>query len=377
MYIVVMNTITCPKCKKEIEITEAISHKMKEEILAKSDKTHKEELEKQKRIAEEKAELTVKIEIDKARKQAQREMSEKSKSTQIELLEAQKKQKLLEEKLQSSEKDLKIREEKIREEATKEAQEKSRLDKLAFEKKIADMQKTLEEAQRKGNQGSQQLQGEVLELDLEEKLKNAFPGDEFLPIPKGVEGGDIWQKINLRGKNMGSILWETKRTKAWSNGWIAKLKSDSSKINASEAILISEVLPQGVKNFDRQDGVWITTYEHALSVCRFVRFLISKVSSMKPSIGQTPEEWEKMRDYILSDSFKHKMQSHFDGIKSLKDALDAEKRATILRWKKQESIVNKLDANITNFYGDLKEIVTQLPQISGVDSPLLEDVNAT
>jgi hypothetical protein len=372
-----MNTITCPKCKKEIEITEAVSHKMKEEILAKSDKAHREELENQKRVAEEKAELKVKIEIDKARKQAQKEMIDKDKASQLELLETQRKYKLLEKRQQLSEKEQKEREENIRQTATKEAQDKSRLDKLEYEKKITDMQKALEIAQRKGNQNSQQLQGEVLELDLEEKLKSAFPGDEFLPIPKGVEGGDIWQKINLRGKNMGSILWETKRTKAWSNGWITKLKSDTGKINASEAILISEVLPQGVRNFDRQDGIWITTYEHALSVCRFVRFLISKVSSMKPSIGQTPEEWEKMRDYILSDSFKHKMQSHFDGIKSLKDALDAEKRATILRWKKQESIVNKMDANITNFYGDLKEIVTQLPQISGVDAPLLEEVNTT
>lgn len=354
-----MNTIICPKCKKEIEITEAISHKMKEEILAKNNAQHKEELERQMTEVANKAELRMKVELDRVRHLAQKE------------------QKLLEEKLQSAEKEQKEKEEKIRLEATKEANDKSRLDKLEYEKKITDMQKALEVAQRKGKQSSQQLQGEVLELDLEDKLKATFPGDEFSAIPKGVEGGDIWQKVNLRGKNMGSILWETKRTKAWSNGWISKLKSDAGKLSASEAILISEVLPLNVKNFDRKDGVWITTYEHAMSICRFVRFLISSVASVKTSASQTEEEWEKVRDYMLSDTFKYKMQSHFDGIKSFRDTLDAEKRSTLLRWKKQESIIDKMDSNTTNFYGELKAIVSQLPQISGVDAPLLEDSNTT
>ena len=365
-----MNTMVCPKCKKEFEISEAISRKITEDILAKNNLMHKEELEKQKKNAEEKAELKIKQELEKIKQQVQKEMVDKNKTAKAELIEAQRKQKLLEEKLFLSEKDSKRKEEKIREETLKEAQDKSRLDKLEYEKKIADMQKALEVAQLKGKQSSQQLQGEVLELDLEEKLKMTFPGDEFLPIPKGVEGGDIWQKVLLKGKHMGSIIWETKRTKAWSNGWITKLKTDAGKISATEAILISEVLPPNIKNFDRKDGVWITTYEHALSICRFVRFLISSVTLVKSSVSQTEEEWEKVRDYMMSDSFKHKMQSHFDGIKSLRDTLDSEKRATMLRWKRQESIIDKMDSNTTNFYGELKSIVSQLPQISGVDTSL-------
>ena len=168
-----MNTMVCPKCKKEFEISEAISHKVTEEILAKNNTKHKEELEKQKREAEEKAQLKIKNEIDKY-KSAQKNSDDR---TQKELLEAQNKIKQLEKKGELTKEETKEREERILEEATKEAQDKSRLDKLSYEKKISDMQKALEEAQRKGNQGSQQLQGEVLELDLEEKLKAAFPGD--------------------------------------------------------------------------------------------------------------------------------------------------------------------------------------------------------
>src|SRR5258708_37393639 len=157
--------------------------------------------------------------------------------------------------------------------------------------------------QRKLDQGSQQLQGEALELNLEEKLKAAFPTDEFLPVPKGVEGGDIWQKIKFREKVVGTILWETKRTKAWSKGWLVKLKDDVGRIDATEAILVSQVLPADSTHFDRIDGVWITTYESAINICRYVRFLITTVYSIKSQSNHTEEEWEQIRDYLMSEAF--------------------------------------------------------------------------
>ncbi len=96
---------------------------------------------------------------------------------------------------------------------------------------------------------------------------------------------------------------------------------------------------------------------------------------MKLSASQTDEEWGKVRDYMLSDSFRHRMQTHFDGIKAIRDSLDAEKRATILRWKKQEAQIEKLDNNTTNFYGELRAIVPEIPKVEGVDTFLLEDNN--
>ena len=129
-------------------------------------------------------------------------------------------------------------------------------------------------------------------------------------------------------------------------------------------------------NFDRKDGVWITTYEHAIGICRYVRFLITSMYSIKSSASQTEEEWAKIRDYMLSDSFKHRMQAHFDGIQALREGFDAEKRSTMLRWKKQEAQIEKLDSNTINFYGELRAIVSELPEIQGVDSNLLEETNS-
>ncbi len=155
---------------------------------------------------------------------------------------------------------------------------------------------------------------------------------------------------------------------------MTKLKDDAGKISATEAIIVSEALPNNVTNFDRKEGVWITTYEYAVNICRYVRFLIT-VASVKSSANHTEEEWGKIRDYMMGDSFKHRMQAHFDGISQLRTSLDAEKRSTILRWKKQESVIEKLDLNTTSLYGELKSIVSNLPEVSGVDVLMIENEN--
>lgn len=353
-----MDSITCPHCSKSFPISDAIKHELEEKV--KTEQTAKLKAEFEREKAEENA---------KQEKKLREEFEEANKGRANELLEAKKKEQILLEKLAKDAEGRAKSEEKIREDVSKEVSDKARLEKLEFEKKINDMQKALEEAQRKGKQGSQQLQGEVLELDFEQKLKSTFPNDEFVPVPKGVEGGDIWQKVRFNGKVMGSIIWETKRTKAWSNGWITKLKDDAAKISATESIIVSQVLPEGVLNFDRKDGVWLTTYENALSICRYVRFLITTVSNVKSSNSHTEEEWGAIRDYMMSDSFKHRMQTHFDSVNLLRDALEAEKRSTTLRWKKQEVLVNKLDMNTANFYGELKAIVTNLPELTEVETP--------
>jgi hypothetical protein len=345
-----MDTIACPSCGEQIQITQALKHQLEEKIIAAEKTKHKEELEKVK------AQIIIQTE-KRLKVESQRDL-EKS-ETEI---------KLLEKKL-AKEKDEKDRfEKKIKEDAYRNAQEEQRLKLKEKDLQLEEIRKVNEDLKRKLEQGSQQRQGEVLELDLEEKLHLQFPNDEFVPIPKGVEGADIWQKVKYQGKTVGSILWEAKRTKAWSNSWIAKLKEDLVRINASEAILISQQLPNNSNSFDRKDGVWIAKYEHSISLGRFVRFLLTNISMVKSSSTHTEEDWGKIRDYMMSDAFRHRMQAHFEGIKNLKDTLDAEKRSTMLKWKKQESIISKMDSNTINFYGELKAIVSQLPRLSGIDS---------
>ncbi|OGH16597.1 MAG: hypothetical protein A3C22_01325 [Candidatus Levybacteria bacterium RIFCSPHIGHO2_02_FULL_37_10] len=342
-----MNTMVCPKCKKEFEITEAISHKMREDVLAKANIDHKEELAKIKAETEKRLK-------EESLKGLQRANEEKEK---------------LEEKLLKGEKERKEFEKKVRDEALKKAEDEQRFKLKEKDLHIEELRKVNEDFKRKLEQGSQQRQGEAMELELEESLKLKFPNDEFVPIPKGIEGGDIWQKVIYQGRIVGSILWETKRTKAWQNIWISKLKNDASKIKSSEAIIVSQAVPSEITNFDRKEGVWITKYEHAISVCRYVRYLITNLTVIKSSSSHTREDWGKIRDYFMGDTFKYIMQAHFDGVKTLREILDAEKKSSLLKWKRQEDQIEKLDSNNINFYGDLKGIVgNSLPQIKGIDT---------
>src|SRR3989338_6906401 len=216
------NIIKCTHCGRDIKISDALAHELKEE-----------------------AERIKKAAGEEARKKVQEEFEEKDKAQKLELEEEKKKNREI---IETFEKKKKEDEEKIREQTEKVVSEKHRLEKLEFEKKINDMQKALEEAQRKGKQGSQQLQGDVLEQDLEKRLREAFPYDDFRPVPTGVRGGDIIQEIrNKFGNSAGFILWEVKRQKAWKKDWIIKLKDDMRKINASDCILVTDILPPSVR----------------------------------------------------------------------------------------------------------------------------------
>ncbi len=361
-YSSLMDSIKCPHCNKTFPMSEAITHELEEKVRIEQSEKLKAEFEKNKAQESEKREKELREQFEK-----------ESKGKEQELEELKRKERVLAEKLAQEQKEREKAEEKIRVTARKDAEEEQRLKLKEKDLQLDEIRRVNEDLKRKLEQGSQQRQGEVLELDLEDKLKSTFQGDEFLPVPKGFEGGDIWQKVKFRGKVVGSILWETKRTKAWSNSWTTKLKDDAAKISASESIIVSVVLPNGMNNFDRKDGVWITTYEHAINIARYVRFLITSINNAKSSVSHTEEEWGAIRDYMMSDSFKHRIQAHFDGVKSLRDSLDADKRATTLRWKKQEVQINKLDMNTANFYGELKAIVENLPELSEIDTPLLQE----
>src|SRR3989344_5134517 len=203
-----MDDIICPNCGKPVAISQALIHQFQDKIRKEEGELHKLELEKAKEETKAMARKT-------AKEEAQKDL-EAAKSTNRKLEES-----LITLKKQQEESDRKQKEtaEKIREQTTKEVMQSARLEKLELEKKLNDTQKALEDAQRKVKQGSGQLAGEVLELELENKLRQSFPNDEFLPVPKGVEGGDVFEKVRFQGKEVGTILWEFKRTKSWSNNW--------------------------------------------------------------------------------------------------------------------------------------------------------------
>jgi len=359
-----MDHVLCPHCGKKVEISEAIKHQVESAILAAEKEKHKEEIEKIKKEIEEKTTKRIKEDLDFKLKDSSNELEEKNKRNkelQEKLLELNKT--LRETKESSERKDLenqkKINEEieKIKEEMSKTLSEKARLKELELEKKLSDTQKALENAQRKSQQGSQQLQGEVLELDLEKQLKTAFTFDEFLPIPKGIEGADIWQKVkNSHGQSAGSIVWEIKRTKAFSKGWLPKLREDTRKINASECILVTDVMPEDVKHYARVSGVWVANFEDALVLATALRYTLMQVAIAKSAASHEDEKLQEIYDYITSEAFRHKIEAHFESVKYLKEDLEGERRSMERIWKKREVQIQRLDRSMSQMFGEIQGI---------------------
>lgn len=356
-----MNDIKCPNCGIVFQISEALQHEFGDKI------RNEEKLKAKDEIA--KAKLQAQNELEKKLRE---EFANKNKSSLLEIEEARKKQKEAEEKFLASAKQAKENEEKIKETAVKEISEKSRLEKMEFEKKISDMQKALEEAQRKGKQGSQQLQGDVLEKDLEERLRDAFPNDSFKPVPTGIRGGDIIQEVkNNHGNSAGLILWEAKRTKAWKKDWLIKLKDDMRSINATDCVLVTDMMPPQTKIYERIENTWVTSYEYAIKLASVIRFGILKVAIAKASASHSDEQLKELYNVITSDSFRQMFEARDEIINALKFELEADKRGSEKRWKRQGAYIEKLDRNNSRLYGELQ---AHIPSLKPLKEPNILEI---
>lgn len=252
---------------------------------------------------------------------------------------------------------------KIEEEASKKAAEAEHYKIAQLEKKLTDALRVNEEQKRKLEQGSQQTQGEVLELALEELLKREFPQDEIVPVPKGVTGADIIQKVmDKSGKLCGQIAWESKKTKGWQEGWIQKLKDDQRNIKADLAVIVSTILPENVTGFIFRDGVWICDVKLALALAMSLRINLLNVARERAlSVGKN-EKMEVLYAYLTGVEFKQRVEAIVETFTTMQDGLKKERLAYEKIWSEREKQIQKVVTNTVGMYGDLSGLVT-LPQI--------------
>jgi hypothetical protein len=346
---------------------------MKEEALVNLSKKHEKELEKVKKEAGQKAQekLLKDLEdkdgqINELKKRAEKAEGEelKIRKEKRELQEAKEKFEL------EKERQIDIEREKIRKVAVDEIQEKDRLKFAEYEKKIADMNKALKEAERKGEQGSQQLQGEVLELDFENLLEQTFPDDEIIPIGKGAKGGDIIQKVKGKsGRVAGVILWETKRAK-WAPRWLGKLREDARSESATFAVLLSTNLPPDITEFKLTGGVIVCSYKSAIPLASVLRRSVLHLAVAKQTAANKDENLELLYAYLQSESFRHRFESFAEGVSEMQNDLDYEKRAMERVWKKREVQIKKTLLNAARMYGELQGVMgNALPDIKTFSLP--------
>lgn len=371
-----MNTIKCPHCGKSVEISEALKHQFEEKTLAEINVKHAKELEKAKKLAEEKAlqkiteDMSLKM---KDKENEAREAKERMRKQQEEMLALNKLMREMREKDQQRElemeKKLALEETRIRQETQKKAEEELHLKMLAKDKQLADTLKELEDARRKLQQGSQQTQGEVFELEFEELLKRQYPNDKILPVGKGIRGADVIQEVwDARGNFTGKILWELKNTKTWSEGWVEKLKGDKRTINAEEAVLITEVMPTSIKNAGWRDGIWVTQQSFVIPLADTLRAKAIQLFYIRNSVKAKDEKMEILYSYLSGTEFKHRVEAIIDAFTNMQEEIEKEKRYFTNKWARDEKNIRQVIDNTYGMHGDMKGIIGQmLPQIKGID----------
>lgn len=243
------------------------------------------------------------------------------------------------------------------------------------EKVIEQLHNQLKEAQRKAEQGSSQLQGEVQELAIEEWLVAAFPLDNIEEIKKGARGADCIQIINTRTRqNCGTIYYESKRTKGFQPGWIEKFKNDIREKGADIGVLVTESMPTDMKRMGQRDGIWICTFDEFQGLCVVLRDSLVKLSNAIVSQENKGDKMVLLYDYLTGNEFRHQVEAIVEGFSQLQLDLESEKRAMQGIWKKREKQIHKVLLNTTHMHSSIKGIAgSAIQAVPLLELPCSED----
>ena len=408
-------TIICPQCKTEIKLTESLAAPLLESVKRDyeqrlsqkdADMTQREQaladrtqaLEKAKanldqQVAQKLQQERVRIgaeEQQKARLAFGNDLDQKTKEiyglqeilkqNNAKLADAQKAQAELirkQRELDDAKRELDLTIEKRvqadlsseRDKAKKEAEEELKLKVMEKDQTITAMQRQIEDLKRRAEQGSQQLQGEVQEMELEALLAAKFPRDTIQPVPKGEFGGDVLQRvIGPLNQSCGTILWECKRTKNWSDGWLPKLREDQRTAKAEIAVIVSQALPKDVETFGFIDGVWIADPKVALPVALSLRQTLIEVASARQAAEGQQTKMEMVYGYLTGPRFRQRIQAIVEAFSSMREDLDREKKAITRQWAKREEQIDRVMNATVGMYGDLQGIAGKtLQEIEGLE----------
>ena len=346
--------IACPKCNHGFPLSEGISRRTIERYADEFERSlaeQKKALERELVAEKEKALSKFRSEELQLRRQI-RELEEADKNRDVDY-------------------QRKLDEERRRIEAQHKAQIES------AQREVADLKRKLE-------QGSQQLQGEALELSLESLLRNAFPLDEIVPIPKGMNGADLLQHVRLpSGHCCGTIIWEAKQTKAWQPAWLRKLKDDQQAIGAELAVIVTAAMPRDRSGncgepFMREADVWIARFDAARPVAEALRAMLFELHKARQANLGRAEKMELVYNYICSPQFTQRVKSVVDGFAAMRQDLEAEKMAVARMFKKREMQLTRMSDGLLGVVGDLQGIgqdsLAQLDTVAALPVPAEEEL---
>ncbi len=406
-----MSTITCKNCGEEIEISAALQGQIEAQVLAAEHKRHETEIAKIKAEAAESVDkqlagakellaqqAAADFELVKKKLEAEAASRQKNDALDQELLvkslkedadsAKERSEKLLEQVTEltkelreernarasvelEAEKKIAAEEAKIREDASKQADEKQRLNLAAKDKTITDLQKALDDAQRRAAQGSQQLQGEIIELDLEVALADAFRDDDIEAVAKGTKGGDIRHTVKSpRGTLCGVMLWEVKRTKNWVDAWIPKLKEDLRAEKANLPIIVSEVMPKAVTgDIGVFNGVWICKPQSVIVLAMLLRKSLLDAGLQKALAENRGTKADALYNFVTSHEFVQQVEGMVETYQEMTAQITKERTYYSKFWAERDAQAQRLLLGTANIIGSMQGHIGQasMPKIKGLE----------
>jgi hypothetical protein len=395
--------IACPRCQYEIKLTESLAEPLirskEAEFRRREAQLHDQEVDLQRarediqsavtrRVAEERrkveaeaqaqAKLLFGAELEQSHKKLQ-DLNDVLKARDEKLAQAQKahaetlrRQRELEEK--EREIDLTIENrvsaglEKVRQSSRAEAESHLKLKVAEKDQLIGTMQRQIEELRRKSEQGSQQLQGDAMEIELHQVLSEKFEDDDVRRVPKGEAGGDVVQYVRSpSGSACGTILWESKRTKTWSDTWLGKLRRDQLMAKADLSVIVSQTMPKGIDHFDLMDGVYVVSPQCIVPVARALRAALHELAIARQSSQGVETKAQLVFQYLTGSTFRRRLKGIVETFTCMQADLQAEKRALQKQWSKRETQLERLSESTVGMYGDLQGIAGKnLGEIEGI-----------
>lgn len=371
--------IQCPTCSSEIELTEQLAGPLVADLKS----TFKDELAKREaQLAQAVAEAEARAKLaGKAEASAdQIALQERVKEQDVKLRAAQAAQAAgmkREQELKDKEAEIDLTVQKmiaaerdaLVERLSKDADEKAAL-KVAEQAQMIDgMKKQIEALKQKSEQGSMQTQGEAAEMVLEEMLAQAFPLDGFSPIAKGVGGADVRQDVMANGVVAGRILWESKRTKNWTAGWLAKLRDDQRASGCEVAVITSVALPDGVDSFGIVDGIWVCAPRYAVPLATSLRHGLIEVAGAKGRAMGQETKMEMIYDYLTGTQFKQRVDAIVERFEDMQDNLRKERVFIEKQWALRAKQIDLVIASTVGMHGDLQGIAGRsMPEIASLDA---------
>jgi hypothetical protein len=261
----------------------------------------------------------------------------------------------------------------LRVKAKREAEDELKLKIAEREETIAGMQRQIEVLKQKAEQGSQQAQGEAQELALESLLAAKFPSDRIDPVPKGESGADVLQRVlSPSSHQCGTLLWESKRTKNWSESWLGKLRNDQRAAKADFALMVSRALPKEVESFDFIDGVWVVDPRCAIPVAIALRQSLIEVATVRQiNAGQTTK-MGMVYEYLTGPRFRAHVESIVERFTEMEQDLAKERKTMTRLWAKREEQIRGVIESTAGMYGDLQGIAGKsLDEIEGLQLTML------